>query len=108
VIIGGLAELFSGAISMGLGAYLASDTERQKYDAEVLREQDEVQRFPAKERQECYEILEKYNISHDAITPVLDQLCADPKQWIQVRRIPPLEVQGKLMRSVHDGFRVET
>jgi len=88
VIIGGLAELFSGAISMGLGAFLAADTERQKYNAEELKEYDEVERFPAKERQECYEILEKYNISHDAITPVLDQLCQDPRQWVQVRILP--------------------
>jgi hypothetical protein len=84
VILGGLAELFSGAISMGLGAYLAANTDRQKWFAEELKEIDEVKRFPAKERQECYDILEKYNISHDAITPVLDQLCADPKQWVQV------------------------
>lgn len=31
VIIGGLAELCSGMISMGLGAYLAADTERQHW-----------------------------------------------------------------------------
>jgi hypothetical protein len=33
VIMGGLAELFSGMISMGLGAYLAADTERQHWYA---------------------------------------------------------------------------
>lgn len=31
VIMGGLAELFSGMISMGLGAFLAADTERQHW-----------------------------------------------------------------------------
>lgn len=31
VVIGGLAELFSGMISMGLGAYLAAATERQHW-----------------------------------------------------------------------------
>ncbi len=31
VIMGGLAELCSGMISMGLGAYLAADTERQHW-----------------------------------------------------------------------------
>jgi hypothetical protein len=33
VIMGGLAELCSGMISMGLGAYLAADTERQHWYA---------------------------------------------------------------------------
>lgn len=38
VVIGGLAELFSGMISMGLGAYLAAATERQHWQAEYARE----------------------------------------------------------------------
>jgi len=31
VIMGGLAELSSGMLSMGLGAWLAADTERQHW-----------------------------------------------------------------------------
>lgn len=90
---------------MGLGAFLAADTERQKYNAEELKEYDEVERCPDKERQECYDILEKYNISHDVITPVLDQLCQDPRQWVQVRvTYSSMQYQGKLTCPVHDGF----
>ncbi len=48
VIIGGLAELVSGSISMGLGAYLAAVTERDHYDAELKREWQEVQERPLK------------------------------------------------------------
>lgn len=48
VVIGGLAELFSGMISMGLGAYLAAATERQHWQAEYERECWEVDhcKFP--------------------------------------------------------------
>ncbi|KAK2668055.1 Ccc1 family [Fusarium oxysporum f. sp. vasinfectum] len=35
VIMGGLAELFAGAISMGLGAWLAAETGRQHYEKEL-------------------------------------------------------------------------
>ncbi|KAF9246720.1 hypothetical protein DTO006G1_8083 [Penicillium roqueforti] len=41
VILGGLAELFSGSISMGLGAYLAAVTDRDHYENEEKREQGE-------------------------------------------------------------------
>ncbi|KUL91148.1 hypothetical protein ZTR_00754 [Talaromyces verruculosus] len=41
VIVGGLAELFSGAISMGLGAYLAAVTDREHYKTEAAREKRE-------------------------------------------------------------------
>ncbi|KAH8778942.1 Ccc1 family [Hyaloscypha finlandica] len=83
VVIGGLAELFSGAISMGLGAYLAAVSDSDHYDAEYERERREVERFPKTEEQECYEILEKYNIPHDTLTPVIKALVSDEAQWIQ-------------------------
>lgn len=38
VITGGLAELVSGAISMGLGGYLAAKSEEEFYESEVLKE----------------------------------------------------------------------
>ncbi|KXT05189.1 hypothetical protein AC578_8438 [Pseudocercospora eumusae] len=34
VVLGGLAELFAGSISMGLGAYLAAVTEKKHYEVE--------------------------------------------------------------------------
>ncbi|KAK3619809.1 Protein ccc1, partial [Elasticomyces elasticus] len=41
VIVGGLAELFAGSISMGLGAYLAALADRKIYEVEELRERRE-------------------------------------------------------------------
>ncbi|CAH1762329.1 14187_t:CDS:2 [Entrophospora sp. SA101] len=39
VLIAGLAELISGAISMGLGGYLATKSESDHYDTERIREE---------------------------------------------------------------------
>lgn len=86
VVIGGLAELFSGMISMGLGAYLAAATERQHWEAEYERERWEVDNCPEREREEIYEVLNKYGISRDAARGVVDELCvATPKgkeRWV--------------------------
>ncbi|KUI69900.1 Vacuolar iron transporter 1.1 [Cytospora mali] len=86
VVIGGLAELFSGMISMGLGAYLAAATERQHWEAEYAREQWEVDHCPDREREEIYEVLEKYGISRAAASGVVDELCvATPRgkeRWV--------------------------
>lgn len=106
VVIGGLAELFSGAISMGLGAYLAAVSDSDHYDAEYERERREVETFPKTEERECYEILEKYNIPHDTLTPVIKALVSDEAQWIQVRA-PSVGIQAKLTHLVHDGFRAQ-
>ena len=84
VIIGGLAELFSGAISMGLGAYLAAVTERDHYLCEEKREREEVQNMPEQEKEECYVILEKYGVPRAKLVPVVDALARNTERWVQV------------------------
>lgn len=84
VILGGLAELFSGAISMGLGAYLAAVTDRDHYKCEEAREREEVLTKPGAEKEECLEILDGYGISRDASQSVVDCLARDNEQWIRV------------------------
>ena len=42
IIVSGLAEITAGCISMGLGGYLAGQSEVEHYDAELKREYDEV------------------------------------------------------------------
>jgi vacuolar iron transporter family protein len=84
VILGGLAELFSGAISMGLGGLLASFTERSHYLSEEQRERDEVRDAPHLEREEIYVLMEEYDVRRDAITPFVDALAANEEKWVQV------------------------
>ena len=84
VIIGGLAELFSGAISMGLGAYLAAVTDRDHYTSEEARERDEVFSKPDAEKEEIHEILADYGISREASQAVVDCLARNDEQWIRV------------------------
>ncbi|KAK3385786.1 VIT family-domain-containing protein [Podospora didyma] len=83
VIMGGLAELFSGMISMGLGAYLAGVTERQHWEAEHARECWEVDHMPDEERREIYEILARYGVTKAAAEPMVGRLCADKKTWVR-------------------------
>lgn len=85
VVIGGLAELFSGSISMALGAYLAAITSRDHYEAELAREQNEVRDVPDVEKKEIYEILCSYGPNHSQVRPFVDALCENEQQWLQVR-----------------------
>ncbi|TVY40908.1 Vacuolar iron transporter [Lachnellula occidentalis] len=83
VILGGLAELFSGAISMGLGGLLAALTDRSHYFAEEQRERDEVRDTPQLEKEEIYVLMEEYDVGRDAITPFVDALAANEDKWVQ-------------------------
>ncbi|ATY61366.1 protein CCC1, putative [Cordyceps militaris CM01] len=81
VIMGGLAELFSGMISMGLGAYLAAVTERDHYASQEVRERCHVDTMPEAQRAEVYAILEKYAVSRAAAQPLVDELCRNRSHW---------------------------
>ena len=44
----GIAEIVAGSIAMGLGGFLAGQTEVEHYDTELKREYEEVELFPEK------------------------------------------------------------
>lgn len=52
VIVSGLAAVVANAISMGAGAYLATKSEREVYEAELDRERREIEMDPEQEREE--------------------------------------------------------
>lgn len=85
MIVGGLAELFRGSISIGLGAYLAAVTDRDRYFSEEKREREEVDEKPEVEKEECREILEKYGVSKEASRLVVRDIYKDRESWVQVR-----------------------
>ena len=84
VILGGLAELFAGSISMGLGAFLASMTDRKHFEVEEAREIKEVKERPADEEEEIYEIFEQYGIQRSEAKGVVEGLKVNEEMWVKV------------------------
>lgn len=82
VVLAGFAELVSGAISMGLGGYLASKSEHDHYKSERYREQLEVMHDPEEEERECLEIFAPYGISAEAVKPMIQELRKNPELWV--------------------------
>ncbi|KAF2815157.1 vacuolar iron transporter [Mytilinidion resinicola] len=83
VILGGLAELFAGAISMGLGGYLAAVTERKHYQVEEAREKMEVNEKPEAEEEEIYEIFAEYKMKREVVRPFVEHLKTDKETWVR-------------------------
>jgi len=69
---------------MGLGAWLAAETERAHYHVEEDRERREVQEMPQAEEEEIYEIFEVYGIARDAVVPLVTHLKANEDMWVKV------------------------
>ncbi|KAM7270679.1 hypothetical protein ACFE04_029893 [Oxalis oulophora] len=82
VLTAGIAEVAAGAISMGLGGYLAAKSEADHYARELQREQDEIDTVPDTEAAEVAEILAEYGIEPHEYTPVVNALRKRPQAWL--------------------------
>ena len=82
VVTAGVAELAAGAISMGLGGYLAAQTDAEHYDSEVDREEREVDEMPDAERFEVASIFRGYGLEPADADKVTAELSKDRKRWV--------------------------
>jgi VIT1/CCC1 family predicted Fe2+/Mn2+ transporter len=77
VTTAGIAEIVAGSIAMGLGGYLAGQTEQEHYEAELKREYEEVERVPEREKEEIREVFEDYGLSPEAQEIVVEAIAKD-------------------------------
>src|SRR6478752_4180443 len=74
IITAGLAEIAAGSIAMGLGGYLAGRTEIEHYDAELKREQYEVEAKPEMEKQEVRDVFAGLGLSTETQHIIADEM----------------------------------
>ncbi len=82
VVTAGVAELAAGGISMGLGGFLAAQTDAQHYRSERQREERETQEMPQEEKAEVFNILRKYGLADEEAQKVTTAISADRKRWV--------------------------
>jgi VIT1/CCC1 family predicted Fe2+/Mn2+ transporter len=84
VLLAGLAEMFAGAVSMGLGAFLGTRAEKDWYERERQREEMEVSKVPHLEREELRDIYRKKGLTGETLEAVVEALSANEKRWVDV------------------------
>jgi Uncharacterized membrane protein len=82
IVIAGIAEIAAGSIAMGLGGYLAGQTERDHYASELKREYDEVERVPEIEKQEVRDFFKQIGLSEEVQHKATEEIAKDKKQWV--------------------------
>ncbi|MFT4203247.1 MAG: VIT1/CCC1 transporter family protein [Chitinophagaceae bacterium] len=82
VTTAGIAELVAGAISMGLGGYLAGKTELEHYAAEKKNEYYEVETIPEKEKQEVRDIFAGFGLSSEVQELAANEIIQDKDKWV--------------------------
>lgn len=82
VLVAGIAEMAAGSIAMGLGGYLAANSEADNYRAERAREWREVRELPAAETEEVRKIFADYELKGEALDAATAAVCSTPEGWV--------------------------
>ncbi len=83
VLLSGLATMIASALSMGSGAYLATKSEREVYEAEMDRERHEIETDPEQEREEMQLFYELKGFKTDEARMLSERLAEQPEQMLK-------------------------
>jgi VIT1/CCC1 family predicted Fe2+/Mn2+ transporter/rubrerythrin len=83
VLLSGIATAIASALSMGSGAYLATKSEREVYEAEVERERREIEESPEEEREEMELFYQLKGFSPDEAKLLAARLAEQPEQLLK-------------------------
>ncbi|MBF6569698.1 MAG: VIT1/CCC1 transporter family protein [Candidatus Binataceae bacterium] len=81
VVMAGMAEMLGGAISMAAAAFISSRSQVEYYESEMVRERDEMKRWPDRERDEVRAIYRKKGFGGPLLDQIVSHITADPERW---------------------------
>ena len=83
VLISGLAGMLASALSMGSGAYLATKSEREIYEAEMQRERKEMELHPEEEQEELALFYQLKGFPREEAVSLASRLAAQPEHALK-------------------------
>ena len=104
VIVSGLSEIAAGCISMGLGGYLAGQSEVEFYNAEFKKEVDEINATPQLELKEVEDIFTEMGVEKTLSSQVALQISKDKNRWASLMMVLELNMeQPAINRAAKSG-----
>lgn len=100
ILLGGVAGLVAGAISMALGAYISTKSEREFRDAEEARERWEIEHMREQELAETRQIFQLKGITGPLLDEIVDVVSRDHDQWIHLMMTDELGFPREVPRPV--------
>jgi vacuolar iron transporter family protein len=82
IVTAGFAEIAAGSIAMGLGGYLAAQTDQEHYAAELDREYRETVELPEIETEEVAKVFRDYGLTEQQMAPVVAAITGNQKRWV--------------------------
>jgi predicted membrane protein (TIGR00267 family) len=102
IIVSGMAEIAAGCISMGLGGFLAGESEIDHYNTALRREYYEIETVPNLELKEVEDALTAVGVDMDLSKTVALQISRNKDNWASFM----MQVELKMEKPVDNRARV--
>lgn len=83
VLISGLAGCLASALSMGSGAFLATKSEREVYEAEMQHEKREIEEDPEEEKEELSLFYQLKGFTEEEANVLAERMAQQPEQMLR-------------------------
>lgn len=90
ILILGVANLLADGVSMGIGDYLSTKSEREYYDREARRQAWEIDHFPDGQRAELLALLREQGYSEADAERMVEVQTRDKQRWVDAMMIAEL------------------
>src|SRR3989338_1230962 len=104
VLILGFANLVADGISMGIGDYISTKSEREYQKEERKREEWEIKNYPKGEKKEMMEIYLKKGISERDAFKIVSILSRYKKAWVDIMMLEELGIVEDKNSPVKNGI----
>ena len=95
IILGGVAGMVAGTISMALGAYVSTKSQRELHESEEAREFWEIEHMREHELAETRRIFRLKGITGPLLDEVVDAVSRDHDQWVKLMMTEELGLPSK-------------
>lgn len=103
VILAALVGMFTGAKAMAVQNYLAVKSQREILEAEIKREQYEIENMPDKERKEIEDIYRAKGFEGEELANVVDKITSDKDVWLKTMLTEELGLNLEILGSPIKG-----
>ncbi len=104
ILLAGMAGIFAGTISMGMGAYLAAKSQKEMYEKEIAQEKIELKNQRKKEINELYEIYRKKGFKGKTLKDIVRVISSNQKVMLDVMLKEELGLESEFQSPSNAGL----
>jgi len=95
VFVAGISAALAEAVSMFFSAYISSKAEKDVFEREKMREEEEVRRIPEAERREIYKIFKAKGFKGKELDMVVKRVTSNKRLWVKTMLVEELGIMPR-------------